>query len=78
MADEEQLEEVSNSAVLVFPIYLLAILPLALYVYHDILNARFRRVQNLNAYGIAYTCLFVTSAIVIFGYAIVQFAAGFV
>lgn len=78
MASEERIEEVSNSAALVFPIYLLAVLPLALYVYHDILNARFRRVQNLNAYGLAYTWLFVTSAIAIFGYMVVQFKGKFV
>lgn len=73
MSSEERIEEVSNSAALVFPIYVLAILPLALYVYHDILNARFKRVQNLDAYGLAYTWLFVTSAIAIFGYMVVQF-----
>jgi hypothetical protein len=71
-----RLVEVSDGPSLVVPIYLLTILPLALYVYHDILNARFRRVQNLHMYAVAYTWLYISSAIVVFGYMVVQAMAG--
>jgi hypothetical protein len=41
----------------------------------DQLNARWRRVQNLNFYAVFYTCLYMSSAVVIVGYMVVQAVA---
>lgn len=72
----DKLEKVSDGASLVLPIYLLTILPLALYVYHDVLNARFRRVQSLHMYAVLYTWLYLSSAAVVTGYMVVQAMVG--
>lgn len=57
---------------LVFPTYALILTPLALYVYHDILDTRWRPVWRLFRYLIAYALLYVCAGAGLIVYIVIQ------
>lgn len=62
----------ADAAPLVIPIYCLVLLPLGLYLYHDVLDSRWRRVQNLNFYLLAYGFLYISASGATIFYTVVQ------
>lgn len=68
----EKLRELADSPALVFSTYILILTPLALYVYHDILDTRWRPVWRLVKYLIAYIILYIVSGAGVVAYIVIQ------
>lgn len=68
----ERLRELADSPALVFSTYILILAPLALYVYHDILDTRWRPVWCLVKYLIAYVLLYIVSGAGLVAYIVIQ------
>lgn len=72
----ERLIALADDPAFVFSIYALTIIPLALYVYHDILDIRWRPVWRLMPFLIAYSILYILAGSGLIAYIYVQFRAG--
>lgn len=72
MISAERMKQIADSPELVFPIYALVLTPLALYVYHDILDRRWRPVWRLSRYLVAYILLYICSGSGLVFYMVVQ------
>lgn len=68
----EKLTRIADSPQLVFSTYVLILTPLALYVYHDILDTRWRPVWRLFRFLIAYTILYLTAGAGLIAYVVLQ------
>jgi hypothetical protein len=62
----------SDSPGLVIPIYVIVVLPLGLYLAHDVMDARFRRVQFLNFISLLYIIYFLLAGGAITLYVVYQ------
>ncbi|CAN8066542.1 unnamed protein product [Agarophyton chilense] len=72
MADTDTIQTLADSPELVLPVYALVLTPLALYVYHDILDRRWRPVWRLSRYLVAYIVLYIFSGSALVYYIIIQ------
>lgn len=72
MATADELAALADKPAFVFPFYVLILAPLALYVYHDILDTRWRPVWRLVRYLIAYFLLYICSGTGLIGYVVIQ------
>lgn len=70
--EPDPLIDLADNPTFVFIVYALVLTPLALYVYHDILDTRWRPVWRLIRYLIAYTILYILSASGLIAYIVVQ------
>lgn len=68
----QRLERLADSPAIVLSTYLLILTPLALYVYHDILDTRWRPVWRLVKFLIAYVILYLTSGAALIFYILLQ------
>jgi hypothetical protein len=66
---------VQRPAVVLF-IYLVCVVPLGVYIFHDVLDARWRRVQNLHYFTVVYTLLFSVTVPLVVAYAILNIITG--
>lgn len=66
------LEELAEAPSLVLATYLLVLAPLALYVYHDILDTRWRPVWRLIKYLICYIILYILSGSALIVYIVIE------
>ncbi len=62
----------ADSPEFVLSIYAAAVLPLGLYLYHDVLDTRWRRVQNLNFYLFLYLTLYLIASAALAVYTVFQ------
>lgn len=72
MVSVQKLKELADSPELVFSTYILILAPLALYVYHDILDTRWRPVWRLIKYLMAYFILYIVSGVGLVAYMVIQ------
>ena len=72
MDTRERLSSLADKPEFVFPVYALVLTPLALYVYHDLLDTRWRPIYKIFRYLIAYLFLYVCSALAIILYIVIQ------
>lgn len=70
---EESSFELADKAVFVFTVYAVILTPLALYVYHDILDKRWRPVWRLVRFLIGYALLYIVAGSGLVVYIVIQF-----
>lgn len=68
----EFLKELADKPSFIFPVYAVILTPLALYVYHDILDTRWRPVWHLVRFLIAYIILYLSSGAGLIVYIVIQ------
>lgn len=74
-ATVDRLTRLADDPAFVYPVYALVLTPLALYVYHDILDTRWRPVWRLIRYLIIYIILYLFSASGLIVYMVIQIVA---
>jgi hypothetical protein len=72
MSSAREVRGLASSPTLVLAVYGLVVLPLGLYVYHDVLDSRWRRVQNLHLSCVTYITLYILSGACMIAYFTIQ------
>lgn len=69
-------EEVAGDPALVIPVYCLLVIPIGLYLTHDVIDMRWRSVRSLRTLSRMYGCISFLGLALLTAYACVQFLAG--
>lgn len=69
-------EEVASNPALVIPVYCLLVIPIGLYLTHDVIDMRWRSVRSLRTLSRLYGCISFLGLALLTAYACIQFLAG--